>query len=113
MVLNKKVFEPTWLIWEGDDFPRSIHSDSVVFYVNEHLVLDDDDVAKRSLAKQIQQEGISYSLGEAFSLIDTSSCTTAGYRYEDDDESNLPIYCDNDDPLLDYDATFVEISYVY
>lgn len=113
MVHKKKVSEPTWLIWEGDDFPRGMHSDSVVFYVNEHLALDDDEIAKRSLAKQVQQEGISYSLGEAFSLVETSSQILAGYRYEDDDVLSLPIYCDNDDPDLEYDATFVEIAYVY
>lgn len=109
---RKKLTGPTWLIWEGDDFPNQFHSDSVVFFVNEHLNLDDDELARQSLAKQIQQEGIVYSLSEAFKLIDQASPALAGYRYEDYDEDDFPIYCDNDDPELDYDATFVEIPYV-
>lgn len=109
---KKQISEPVWLIWEGEDFPRSIHSDSIVFYLNEQVYLDEDDIAKRALAKQIQQEGISYTLGEAFKLVDSAPQTLAGYRYEED-EDDVPIFCDNDDPDLDYDATFVEIPYVY
>lgn len=108
----KKIPEPVWLIWDGDNFPREIHSDSVVFYLNEHVYLDDDEIAKKSLAKQILQEGIAYSLGESFSLVEKSAISLAGYRYENDDDTDIPIYCDNDDPDLDYDATFVEVPYV-
>jgi hypothetical protein len=110
---RKKHFsEPTWLIWDGEEFPRELHSDSVVFYINEHVHLDDDDLARKALARQILQEGISDSLGEAFKFIDLASISLGGYRYEEYDESTFPLYCDNTDPDLDYDATFVEVPYV-
>jgi hypothetical protein len=108
---KKAVSGPTWLVWDGDDFPREIHSDSVVLYVNEHLYLDDDDLAKQILAKSLLQEGISTSLGESYRLIESGIETRAGYRYEDGD-TVIPIYCDDDDPDLEYDATFVEVAYV-
>lgn len=108
---KKAISEPTWIIWDGDDFPRAIHSDSVVLYVNEHIYLDDDDLAKRSLVKTLLREGISTSTGNGYSLIDSANIFRAGYRFDDGDEV-VPIYCDNDDPDLDYDATFVEIAYV-
>jgi hypothetical protein len=112
MMSRKRPTGPAWLIWDGDDFPRQIHSDSVVFFVNEHLSLDDDDLARQSLAKQLQQEGLVFSLSEAFNLINQSTPLLAGYRYENDDDTDIPIYCDNEDEDLDYDATFVEVPYV-
>lgn len=102
---------PSWLTWEGDDFPRKFDSDSVVFFLNEHVHLDDDHLAKKSLARQIQIEGLAYSLGEAFSLIDSGHIIRSGYFYEDE-EDLYPIFCEDDDPNLDYDATFVEVAYV-
>jgi len=66
---KKDVASPVWFIWEGENFPRQIHSDSVIFYLSEQLYLDDDEVAKRSLAKSLLQEGISSSLGHSYKLI--------------------------------------------
>ena len=109
---KKSIPEPTWFIWEGEDFPRSIHSDSVVLYLNEQIYLDSDDLAKRSLAKTLLQEGISVSTGDSYRLIESSVELRAGYRYEDGDEI-IPIFCDDEDPDLEYDATFVEVAYVY
>lgn len=109
---RKKVLTlPSWLTWEGDDFPRQISSDSVVFYINEHIYLDDDPLAKKSLARQIQIEGLAYSLGEAFKLIDSGQYIRAGYCYEDGEEL-YPVFCEDEDPRLDYDATFIEVPYV-
>jgi hypothetical protein len=112
MQRKKQVIAPTWLIWEGDDFPRQLHSDSVVFYINEHTYLDNDDTAKRSLATQLQREGIVESLGQAFKLILDSIEVRGGYFYEDNDEL-FPIFCEYEDPNLDYDATFIEVPYVF
>jgi hypothetical protein len=110
---RKKVLAHTeWLTWEGDDFPRELHSDSIVFYVNEHIFFDSDAEYKSSLARAIQLEGISYSLGEAFKLIDEGQISTAGYKVSQDDP-NLYVYCENDDPELYYDATFIEVPFVY
>lgn len=109
---KKHLSSPTWLTWEGDEFPRELHSDSVIFYISEYVDLEEDNVAKMALARQILQEGISDTLGEAFKFIDLANVSFAGYRYEEYDETTLPLYCENDDPDLDYDATFVEVPYV-
>jgi hypothetical protein len=108
---KKVVSEPVWIIWEGEDFPRTLHSDSVVFYINEHVYLDDDDSAMRSLVKSLLREGISTSMGNGYRLVESSTISRAGYRYDEGDNI-VPIYCDDSDPDLDYDATFVEVAYV-
>ena len=108
---KKQISEPIWLIWEGEDFPRKIHSDSIVMYLCEHIYLEDDDAAKRSLAKSLLREGISTSLSDSYNLINSGWVSRDGFRYDDGDE-RFPIYCDNDDPELDFDATYVEIAYV-
>lgn len=108
---KKAISEPTWIIWEGEDFPRTMHSDSVVFYINEHVYLDDDELAKRSLVKSLLREGISTSTGNGYKLVESANISRAGYRYDDGDDI-IPIYCDDEDPDLDYDATFVEVAYV-
>lgn len=112
MKRRKTIAEPRWLTWEGDDFPRKIHSDSVVFYLTEHVYLEEDDLAKKALARQLQQEGIVYSLSEGFKLIDEGWTSRHGY-YFDEDDLNYPVYCDNDDPNCEWDATFVEVPYVF
>ena len=109
---KKTVSEPVWLVWEGDDFPRKIHSDSVVFYLTEHIYLDSDDSYKKSLAKQVRLEGLTDSLGEAFKLIDLGWVSKGGYYFEDGDE-RYPVYCELDDDLYDWDATFVEVPVVF
>ena len=100
-----------WLTWEGDGFPRELHSDSVIFYLNEHIYFDSDIQYKRDLARAIQLEGIAYSLGESFRLIEQGRLSQGGYRISEEDP-NLFVYCDNDDPDFDYDATFIEVPYV-
>ena len=109
---RKTIAEPRWLTWEGDDFPRKIHSDSVVFYLTEHVYLEEDDIAKKALAKQLQQEGLVYSLSEGFKLIDQGWTSREGYYFEEDDE-NYPVYCDHNDIDCEWDATFVEVPYVF
>lgn len=109
---KKNITTVDWLTWEGDDFPRMLHSDSVVFYLSEHVYMDQDEAYKSSLARQIQREGISYSLGESYKLIDESLISKAGYYFEDGDQS-FPIYCEDDDPNYEWDATFVEVPFVY
>ncbi len=108
---KKAVSQPVWFIWEGEEFPRQIHSDSIVFYLNEHVYLDSDDIAKKSLATTLLQEGISESIGHSYRLIDSSIITRAGYCYEGGDD-RFPLYCEDDSSFLDYDATFVEVAYV-
>ena len=100
-----------WLSWEGDEFPREIHSDSMVFYFPEHVYFETDESYRRSLARAIQIEGIVYSLGESFRMIESGTLIRAGYRISEEDP-NLLIYCDKNDPDLECDATFLEVPYV-
>lgn len=109
---KKTLAEPVWLIWDGDDFPRKIHSDSVVFYLTEHIYFDQDPEYKKSLAKQIRLEGLAYSLGSAFNLIDDGWISRAGYYFDGGDE-RYPIYCEIEDESCEWDATFVEVPVVY
>jgi hypothetical protein len=109
---RQKVSKSEWLTWEGDDFPHTFHSDSVVFYIPGHFDLDLDQELRKDLAVAIQREGICSSLGESFRMIDESSITLGGY-YADDSEFDLPIYCDLEDDSYDWDATYVEVPYVF
>lgn len=111
MQRKKQFIAPTWLMWEGGEFPRKLHSDSVILFISEHLYLDTDEVAKKSLARQLQREGLVESLGEAYTMINSGIETRAGYYYEDGDEL-FPVYAEYDDIELEYDATFVEVPYV-
>jgi hypothetical protein len=109
---TRKISKTEWLTWEGDDFPRTFHSDSVVFYITGHFDLDSDKELRKDLATTIQREGICSSLGESFRMIDDASITLAGYCAEDPD-LDLPTYCDLDDESYDWDATYVEVPYVF
>lgn len=108
---TKAPADPIWLTWEGDNFPRKFHSDSVVFYLSEHIYFESDESYRKSLAKALLQEGVSFSTPHSYKMIDAAWVSRAGYRYDDGDERFL-VYCENDDPLLEYDATFVEVAYV-
>lgn len=108
---KKTIADPIWLIWEGNDFPSKFHSDSIIFYLNEHIYLDSDDIAKKSLARQLQREGIATSLFDGYNLINLAWVSRAGYYYDDGDE-RFPIYCEESDPNYEWDATFVEVPYV-
>lgn len=110
---RKKIsLEPVWLIWEGDSFPRKFGSDSLIFYLSEHIYLDSDDIARKSLAKQLQREGVVDSLSESYKLIDISWASRAGFYYEDGDD-RFPIYCDESDENYEWDATFIEVPYAF
>jgi hypothetical protein len=109
---RNKSSESEWLTWEGDDFPRTFHSDSVVFYITGHFDLDEDQELRHGLARAVQREGICSSLGEAYGLLNTASVHIAGYCAEDP-EADLPIYCDMDSEDYDWDATYVEVPFVF
>jgi hypothetical protein len=109
---RQKASKSEWLTWEGDDFPHTFHSDSVVFYIPGHFDLETDQELRKDLARTIQREGICSSLGESFRMIDDASITLAGFCAEDLD-LDLPSYCDLEDDSYDWDATFVEVPYVF
>lgn len=102
---------PTWLIWDGENFPRQGSEDSVIFYLSEHIYFDSDISYRRSLAAAIQQEGISETIGAAHRLIDAAWATKAGYSQHEGER--FPIYYDLDDKDYERDATFMEVDNVY
>jgi len=109
---KQKMPTSEWLTWEGDSFPRTFHSDSLVFYVTGHFYLDDDKDLRAELARAIQREGVCSSLGEAYALISSSFVHLGGY-YAENLDSDLPIYCDLEDSNYEWDATYVEVPYVF
>lgn len=112
MKISRKYSGPDWIIWEGDGFPRSLHSDSVVLFTDTWIDLAEDSTARANLARQLQREGVAESLGDGYRLIEESTEVQGGYYYEDGDESCL-VFCESDDPMLDIDATFIEVPYVF
>lgn len=78
----------------------------------EDIFIDADPEYRVSLARQIQKEGLSESLGEAFGLIDSGRSVRGGVYYEDGDDK-YPVYCELDDDLIEINATFVEVPFVF
>ena len=59
--------ESLWFIWDGDGY-ELFSQDSIVFYTEDHVDLE-EDVVRKALASSIQREGISDSLSGGYSLI--------------------------------------------
>jgi hypothetical protein len=109
---RQKTFKSEWLTWEGDGFPHTFHSDSVVFYITGHFYLEEDQELRTDLARAIQREGVSSSLGESFALLNSASIHMAGY-FAENIETDIPFYCDMDDQNYEWDATYVEVPFVF
>lgn len=111
---RKKDIQPThWIIWEGDEFPRKFHSDSIVFFVEEAIYLKEDVDAKKDLATAVLREGIASSLSEAHRLVEDSWVTRGGLEYIDYGSVELPVFFEIEDPgKYGWDATYVELPYV-
>jgi hypothetical protein len=79
MAKDSRIGESLWFIWEGDS-KEPFHKDSIVFYTEEHVDIE-EDVVRKALASSIQREGISDSLSGGFMLIASgaSGHSYAGY----------------------------------
>jgi hypothetical protein len=79
MAKDSRIGESLWFIWDGEN-QDPFHEDSIVFYTEEHIDIE-EDVVRKALASSIQREGISDSLSGGFTLIASgaSGHSYAGY----------------------------------
>jgi hypothetical protein len=82
MAKDSRIGESLWFIWDGDS-KEPFHEDSIVFYTEEHVDIE-EDVVRKALASSIQREGISDSLSGGFMLIASgaSGHSYAGYSLD-------------------------------
>jgi hypothetical protein len=102
---DSRIGESLWLEWFGYYY-ESRDEDSVVFYTNDHVDLD-NDVVKRALASAVQREGIAVSLGEGYKMVESAKIHT-GYSGEFEDEL-LPAECDNSGETY-YGDTLINVT---
>jgi hypothetical protein len=67
---DSRIGESLWSIWDGDGYVAD-NDEATVYFTQEHIDVE-EDVIKRALASSIQRDGISYSLGDSFKLVDAS-----------------------------------------
>ena len=64
---DSRIGESLWFLW---DIKESTDG-SLSFYTEEHVDIE-HDVVRKALASALQREGISYSLGHSYSLIEAA-----------------------------------------
>lgn len=110
---DSRIGESLWSTWEGLGYNQGF-ADSIVYYTVEHVDID-HEVVRKALASSIQRDGITYSLFEAFRLIDSGISSQgwvgilAGEMHEEIcDESGQTI----NGTALDqtFPVTFVEVQ---
>jgi hypothetical protein len=62
---DSRIGESLWFLWDLEES----RDGSLLFYTEDHVNLE-HEIVRKALASTLQREGISYSLGEAFKLID-------------------------------------------
>ena len=87
---DSRIGESLWFTWDGDGF-RPEKLDSIIYYTEDHVDLE-HELVRKALASSFQRDGIAYSLGQGFSLID-SATTSLGYAGHLDEEHH-PTVCD-------------------
>jgi len=85
MAKDSRIGESLWFIWDGDS-TEPFHEDSIVFYTEEHVDIE-EDVVRKALASSIQREGISDSLSGGFMLIASGASGHSYYGYSLDYET--------------------------
>lgn len=65
---DSRIGESLWSIWDGLGY-TSAYADSIIYSTTGHVDVE-HELVKRALASSIQREGIAYSLGESFRLVD-------------------------------------------
>lgn len=93
---DSRIGESLWFIWDGNDYDAD--KSEVIYYTLDHVDVE-NEVVKKALASSIQRDGITSSLGSAFSMIDRgnifqgyvgtvdgdinyTACTEDGITYE-------------------------------
>lgn len=116
MAKDSRIGESLWFIWDSTE-QDPFHKDSIVFYTEEHVDIE-EDVVRKALASSIQREGISDSLSGGFMLIASgaSGHSYAGYCFDSERQliSNANGYSESGSPLGGVvPITWVEIFDVY
>lgn len=62
---DSRIGESLWFLW---DIEEPVDG-SLLFYTEDHVDLE-HEVVRKALASTLQREGIAYSLGQGFKLID-------------------------------------------
>jgi hypothetical protein len=108
---DSRIGESLWFLWDLEES----RDGSLLFYTEDHVDIE-HEVVRKALASTLQREGIAYSLGDSFKLIDRSE-VTRGYSGVSPlgEESGWP--CDEngetqDGYVLDHVAptTWVKVS---
>ncbi len=85
---DSRIGESLWFLWDVEETDDG----SLMFYTEGHVDIE-HEIVRKALASAIQREGISYSLGQSFRMIDEAS-TLLGYSGPAPIE-NDPVYpCD-------------------
>ena len=112
---DSRIGESLWSLWDGEGYTQGF-PDSTVYYTEDHVDLE-EDVVKRALASSIQRDGLSYSLGASYRMVEMS-IVSQGWVGALEGERHLEI-CDpsgetfNGENLNDVvEVTFVEVPYI-
>ena len=76
-----RIGESLWFTWEGDEYqPAQVGSH--IYYTNGHVDLE-KDVVKGSLASLIQRDGIAFSLGNSYFMVESATVSHLAAGYAD------------------------------
>lgn len=109
-----RIGESLWFTWEGNEYEPNSTS-SYIYYTNGHIDLN-EDVVRGALASLLQRDGISYSLGQGFSLVERAVINYLQAGFEDGEYH--PTISDSDGNSIKneieliglFDLTLVEIE---
>jgi hypothetical protein len=112
---DSRIGESLWSIWDGDGYAQEL-PDSTIYFTEDHVDLN-EDVVRRALASSIQRDGIAYSLGDSFKMVDASIInlswvgTSDGEMHQELCKPSGETYSGS---MLDrvVEATFVEVPFV-
>lgn len=105
MSKDSRIGESLWFIWDGDGYSL-FTQDSIVFYTEDHVDLE-EDVVRKALASSIQREGISDSLAGGYSLI---SSGITGHFYAGESLISETLHLSNSEGLLESGEQLVNIK---
>lgn len=64
---DSRIGESLWFLWDIEES----NDGSLLFYTEDHVDIE-HEIVRKALASTLQREGIAYSLGQAFGLIEKS-----------------------------------------
>lgn len=87
-----RIGEHLWSEWDGEGYQNLLEC-GVVYYTLEHIDLE-NELVRRGLASALQRDGVAYSLGDAFSILEACAVSQC-WAGEVEDEQCFTI-CDED-----------------